>query len=201
MFHATSDHPLLCHLIDYIKYPAFHRGHQKVSPGVAFLWLKFLVTSVHKLPAMKYTLLLLFVSLTCSECVFGQDLKPNDPRKKAIYELIDKYSEAREKKDTLLLKDILTTDVDQLVSTGEWRDGIAASVKGMLNSSASSPGTRTLAIEKIRPLSLGAAVVDCKYEIQNPNGNARKMWSTFIVVSDKGKWKISAIRNMLPAGQ
>ena len=71
-------------------------------------------------------------------------------REKIFMSLIDKYSQAREKRDTVLLKSILTTDVDQLVSTGEWRNGIDASVKGMLNSSANSPGTRTLKIEKIR---------------------------------------------------
>ncbi len=124
-----------------------------------------------------------------------------EKQKKDIYSLIDKYSEAREKRDTLLLKTILTTDVDQLVSTGEWRNGIAASVKGMLNSSANSPGTRTLTIEKIRMFNSTSAMVDCKYEIQNTDSTIRKMWSSFIVVLDKGTWKIGAIRNMLPAGQ
>lgn len=100
-----------------------------------------------------------------------------------------------------MLKSILTRDVDQLVSTGEWRNGVDASVKGMLNSSANSPGTRTLKIEKIRLLNPNNAIVDCKYEIQNTDGTTRKMWSAFIIVSDQGIWKISAIRNMLPTGQ
>ena len=80
-----------------------------------------------------------------------------DKQKKDITALIDKYSLARENKDTVLLKAILTTDVDQLVSTGEWRNGVQSSVKGMLRSSAATPGTRTLAVEKIRlflPLAL-----------------------------------------------
>lgn len=115
-----------------------------------------------------------------------------------IHDLIDKYSEAREKRDTILLKSILTTDVDQLVSTGEWRNGVQSSVKGMLRSSASTPGTRTLTIDRIRMISPSAAIVDCKYEIANPDGTQRKMWSTFVVVEEKRVWKISAIRNMLP---
>ncbi len=101
----------------------------------------------------------------------------------------------------MLLKTILTTDVDQLVSTGEWRNGIGASVEGMLKSSGNSPGTRTLNIEKIRLLNQNSAIVDCKYEIQDKDGTTRKMWSTFIVLSDKKVWKISAIRNMMPATQ
>ena len=68
-------------------------------------------------------------------------------------------------------------------------------------SSINSPGTRTLNIEKIRMLNPNIAIVDCKYEIQNKDGTMRKMWSTFIVLSDKKEWKISAIRNMLTAAQ
>ena len=132
--------------------------------------------------------------------LFGQDLMPSAQQAKDISLLIDKYSEAREKRDTVLLKSILTTDIDQLVSTGEWRNGITASEKGMLRSSASSPGTRTLNIEKTRLLNANCAIVDCKYEIKNTDGTPRRMWSTFMVVTDKGVWKISAIRNMLPSG-
>jgi len=90
-------------------------------------------------------------------------------------------------------------DIDQLVSTGEWRNGITAAVEGMLKSSANSPGTRTLTVDKIRMISSTSAIVDCRYEIQNTNNTTRKMWSTFIVIADKEIWKISAIRNMLPA--
>jgi len=131
----------------------------------------------------------------------GQTLVSNDKQRKDIHALIDQYSEAREKRDTILLKKILTTDIDQLVSTGEWRDGLKTAVKGMLNSSAAIPGTRTLTVEKLRLLSPTSAIVDCRYEIKNPDGTLRKMWSTFMVVTDKGTWKISAIRNMLPSAQ
>ena len=149
---------------------------------------------------MKKIPLLLLLNLTGVVLLFAQHSTPSPQQQKEISLLIDKYSEAREKRDTVLLKNILTSDVDQLVSTGEWRTGINASVKGMLRSSASSPGTRTLTIEKVRLLSATCAIVDCKYEIQNADGTPRKMWSTFMVVTDKRAWKISAIRNMLPTG-
>ena len=150
---------------------------------------------------MKSIFLLVLLNLIAIVFLFGQQTTPSPQQQKDISLLVDKYSEAREKRDTVLLKSILTTDIDQLVSTGEWRNGISASVKGMLRSSASSPGTRTLNIEKTRLVNANCAIVDCKYEIQNNDGNTRKMWSTFIVVNDKGVWKISAIRNMLPATQ
>src|SRR5258706_11417453 len=150
---------------------------------------------------MKQLFLLISFNVTGALFLQGQTLLPDDKQKKDIYQLIDNYSQAREKRDTVLLKSILTTDVDQLVSSGEWRNGKAASVKGMLQSSANSPGTRTFTIEKIRLFNPNSAIVDCKYEIQNADGTPRKMWSTFIVVFEKGIWKISAIRNMLPTGQ
>ena len=148
---------------------------------------------------MKNIFILLLLNFSSISFLFGQHNTPDDHQRKAITSLIDQYSEAREKSDTVLLKNILTTDVDQLVSTGEWRIGIGASVQGMLKSSASSPGTRSLRIENIRMFNPTTAIVDCRYEIQNTDGTIRKMWSTFLVVAEKKIWKISAIRNMMPA--
>ncbi|GAB3234628.1 YybH family protein [Algoriphagus aestuariicola] len=115
-----------------------------------------------------------------------------------IHQLIDQYSKARETRDTVLLKEILTEDVDQLVSSGEWRNGIRAAISGMMQSSAANPGSRTLEIEKIKFLTIEAVLVDCRYIIKGPSGEQRNMWSSFTVVFDKDRWKISAIRNMNP---
>ena len=131
--------------------------------------------------------------------LYGQNGTVSDELRKTLTSLIDQYSQAREKRDTVLLKTILTDNVDQLVSTGEWRVGIKAAVEGMMRSSANNPGARTLLVEKIQLITPSSAVVDCRYEIKNTDGTARKMWSTFIVVVDKDAWKIRSIRNMLPA--
>jgi uncharacterized protein (TIGR02246 family) len=117
-----------------------------------------------------------------------------------IHQLIDQYSEAREKQDTVLLKSILAEDVDQLVSSGEWRTGIREAVDGMLRSSNANPGVRKLHVEKIKFLNDEAALVDCRYIITNTAGNEQNMWSSFVVVFHKRNWKISAIRNMRPTG-
>src|SRR5262245_41520883 len=98
---------------------------------------------------MKKIFLVLLLNVVGVLFTYGQDKVPGDTQQKAIASLIDQYSQAREKRDTVLLKAILTKDIDQLVSTGEWRIGVGAAVEGMLKSSASSPGTRTLYIEKI----------------------------------------------------
>jgi len=130
--------------------------------------------------------------------IYPQDTISSTEQRQGIYALVDTYAQAREKKDTVLLESILSTDVDQLVSSGKWRKGKKESMKGMLQSSASNPGTRTLKIERMRFLNSESAIADARYQIQNADGTVRKMWSTFIVVYEDG-WKITAIRNMLPA--
>lgn len=116
-----------------------------------------------------------------------------------ILQLIHQYSKARESQDTLLLKKILTEDVDQLVSSGTWRSGMDESMAGMLASSTSNPGSRKLTVERIKFLDNNVAVVDARYEIISGGQVTRKMWSTFVVHRVEKVWKISAIRNMLPA--
>jgi hypothetical protein len=147
----------------------------------------------------KYHLTIIF-NVLLTTILFAQDTKTDEKQKQSIYALIDKYAQSREKKDSVLLKTILTSDIDQLVSSGEWRNGIQGSMKGMMRSSSSNPGTRKLTVEKIRFLNSKAGIVDARYEIQRTDGSSRKMWSTFIVVFSEDRWKISAIRNMLPAG-
>jgi len=70
----------------------------------------------------------------------------------------------------------------------------------MMRSSRRNPGDRILEVENVRFLTDEAALADARYEIRNANGDVvRKMWSTFVVVYQKDTWRISAIRNMLPA--
>ena len=140
------------------------------------------------------------INLICITSVIAQNSRADTKQRQEIQNLIDNYTKSRETQDTALLNSILTPDIDQLVSTGEWRYGKEGAMKGMMRSSESNPGKRTITVDKIRFLNPECAIADARYEIENANGTARKMWSTFIVVNDKNKWKITAIRNMLPAG-
>jgi len=150
---------------------------------------------------MKKISLIILFNLVVTTFIYAQDAATVENQKDDIYLLIDQYTQAREKKDSVLLKSILMTDIDQLVSSGEWRIGIDVAIEGMMRSSGRNPGTRTIKIEKIRFLNSESGIVDARYEIQNTDGTARKMWSTFVVVYDEDRWKISAIRNMLPTRQ
>ena len=127
--------------------------------------------------------------------------EPAGEKRQAIEAVVASYQRARETGDTVLLKSILTEQVDQLVSTGEWRTGLDEAMQGMQRSSAGNPGTRTLTVERVRFLDSKNAIADARYVIVNPSGTARQMWSTFVVVQEQGRWKIAAIRNMLPSDQ
>ncbi|PZX46469.1 DUF4440 domain-containing protein [Algoriphagus chordae] len=147
---------------------------------------------------MKIFSILFFLLL--SSTAFAQTSELTKEESQEIINLINSYSKARETKDSTLLRQILTIDIDQLVSSGVWRDGIAVAIEGMMSSSASNPGERTLKVESIRFVNPKVAIVDARYEIKNSDGTTRKMWSTFVVVMETEQWKISAIRNMLPSG-
>lgn len=131
--------------------------------------------------------------------LFGQT-QPSAHDQEKILALIADYSKARETQDTLLLKSILTSEVDQLVSSGEWRTGIKEAMAGMQRSTVNNPGQRRLKVEKSRLLNETCAIVDARYEIIGEKAvTSRSMWSTFLVVKEGENWKIAGIRNMLPA--
>src|SRR5438445_581021 len=114
----------------------------------------------------------------------------------AVRDMVKRYADARDVSDPKAIGALFTDDADQLVSTGEWRRGKEALVRGMLASSARETGKRTLAVETVRFLGSDVAIADARYEIGD-----RKMWSTFIMKRGPGGWRIAAIRNMLPTSQ
>jgi uncharacterized protein (TIGR02246 family) len=147
---------------------------------------------------MKFNFLLIALTMITPGLAVAQGSILKDQQRQQIHALIDAYSKARAEQDTALMESILTGDIDQLTSSGEWRRGKAASMQGMGRSSASTPGTRVLKVESVRLLSPESGIVDARYDIQAPDGTTRNMWSTFMVVHSGGTWRISAIRNMFP---
>jgi uncharacterized protein (TIGR02246 family) len=118
----------------------------------------------------------------------------------AVKAVVARYVEAREKRDAAGVAAVFTPDADQLVSSGEWRKGREAVVKGTLASSESTGGRRTITVESVRFVSADVALADGRYEISGmASGPDRRMWSTFVMKRGAEGWRISAIRNMLPA--
>ena len=114
---------------------------------------------------------------------------------KDVREIVQKYLDARERRDAKAVEALFTSDADQLVSSGEWRKGRDAVVSGTLASSDANAGRRTITVESARFVTRDTAVVDGRYEL-----GERKMWATFVMTRTPAGWKIAAIRNMLPAG-
>ena len=118
----------------------------------------------------------------------------------AVRDLVARYVNAREHRDAAAVQSLFTTDADQLVSSGEWRKGRDAVVRGTLASSESTGGHRTITVESVRFLGPDAAIADGRYEISAlAGGQARHMWTSIVCVRTPDGWRIAAIRNMLPA--
>ena len=112
----------------------------------------------------------------------------------AVRKLVDRYVDAREHTDAKATAVLFTADADQLVSTGEWRKGLDAVVKGTMASSQANGEKRTITVETVRFLAPDVAIADGHYDIGD-----RHMWTSIIAKRTPQGWKIAAIRNMLPA--
>ncbi len=119
----------------------------------------------------------------------------------AVRGVVKKYVDARENRDPKAVEALFTSDADQLVSSGEWRRGRDAVVRGTQGSSERNPGVRAITVDTIRFLGGDVAIADGPYVITSPSGGERRMWTTFVMKRGADGWRIAAIRNMLPAGQ
>jgi len=118
----------------------------------------------------------------------------------AVRAVVAKYLDARDHRDAKAVGDLLTEDADQLTSSGDWRKGRDEIVRGTLASSDRTGGTRTITIQSVRFPAKDLAIADGRYELNNAQ-ERRLMWTSFVMVQQAGQWRISAIRNMLPAPQ
>jgi len=124
--------------------------------------------------------------------------KPAD--ESAVRDLVARYVDARDHPEAKAIEVLFTPDADQLVSSGEWRKGRDAVVKGTMASSEASGGRRTITVESVRFVGPDVAIADGRYEIAGTGGAAtRRMWTSIICARTSAGWRIAAIRNMLPA--
>jgi uncharacterized protein (TIGR02246 family) len=117
----------------------------------------------------------------------------------AVRETVKKYVDAREQTDPDAIGALFTKDADQLTSSGEWRKGRDAIVRGTIESSRRTGGTRTITIETVRFPAPGVALADGRYDIVGGADGTRRMWTSFLLTRTGTVWQIAAIRNMLPA--
>lgn len=140
------------------------------------------------------------VFLPVAVSLFAQTPPLDAGERAAVRDVVQKYVDARERNDAQAIEALFTSDADQLVSSGEWRKGRSAVVRGTLASSQNAPGKRTIKVESIRLVAPGVALADGRYEIAGAaGGQSRSMWTTFVLKREPQGWRIAAIRNMLPA--
>lgn len=140
------------------------------------------------------------VVLAAAGALFAQSVPNGDSDKTAIRNVVKKYVDAREHMDAAAIQSLFTADADQLVSSGEWRKGREAVVRGAMASSRRTGGSRSITVESIRFPAPGVAIADGRYDLSGlAGGTTRHMWTTLILVKGSVGWQIAAIRNMLPA--
>src|SRR5215475_5813611 len=140
------------------------------------------------------TIFRLFAGVLAAVCMLAQSTDDA-----AVRKLVQQYMDARDKQDPRAIESLFTADADQLVSSGEWRKGRPAVVKGTMASSQSSGGKRTITVTSVRFLAPGVAIADGHYDLTGLAGGAtRNMWTSIVVTRSSDGWRIAAIRNMLP---
>jgi uncharacterized protein (TIGR02246 family) len=118
----------------------------------------------------------------------------------AVRAVVANYVSARDRADAAAVAAVFTEHADQLTSSGEWRRGREALVRGTLASSKANSGARTITIKTVRFPAADVAIADGEYVIgATPTAQARNMWTSFVMIRSGGRWQIDAIRNMLPA--
>lgn len=98
------------------------------------------------------------IAFATAVSLFGQS-SSNASGEAAVRDVVQKYMDAREQRDATALGALFTGDVDQLVSSGEWRKGREAVVKGTLGSSQSTGGKRTITVLLTITLPFGKLMV------------------------------------------
>jgi uncharacterized protein (TIGR02246 family) len=143
-------------------------------------------------PALAYLTMLL-----CLGSAVAVPASSND--EDAIRGTVSKYLSARNEKAPDRVRNLFTTDADQLVSTGEWRHGVDELVRGMMASSSKEQAKSSISISDVRLIDSNVAIADGRYRTTSLDGTARDMWTTFVIKRTSDGWRIAAIRNMKPA--
>lgn len=115
----------------------------------------------------------------------------------AVRDIVRRYTQARELNEPNAIEALFTADADQYTSSGEWRRGMSALIKGMQETSARNPGARAINVAAVRFITPDVAIVDGEYKT---GSDGRLLWTTLTVKRDGKSWRIAAIRNMAPTG-
>jgi uncharacterized protein (TIGR02246 family) len=142
-------------------------------------------------------LLFLLCLMTVVAPAAAQAPAANAADEAAVRDVVRRYTQARELNEPKAIEALFTADADQYTSSGEWRRGMSALIKGMQETSARNPGVRAINVAAVRFITPDVAIVDGEYKT---GSDGRLLWTTLTVKRDGKNWRIAAIRNMAPTG-
>jgi len=151
---------------------------------------------------MRIMFRVLLVMICCAVAIASGAAQSNAADEAAIREVVRRYVDARQRRDPAAIGALFTADADQFTTSGDWRKGRDAVVRGGLASSARNPGARSITVEAVRFIAPGVAIADGGYAISGTrDSESRPMWTTLVLIRGADGWKIAAIRNALPSGR
>jgi ketosteroid isomerase-like protein len=106
---------------------------------------------------MRANFAILSCFISAGLCFAQSSARENDEA--PIREIVSKYVDARERIDPKAVEALFTSDADQLVSSGEWRKGRDAVVRGRWPVHAAR-GKRTITVELVRFVTSDVAIAD-----------------------------------------
>lgn len=139
---------------------------------------------------------LFFLLAIASLAAVAQDAADRSDDEAAIRRVTQAFVELRESGDEAGLRALLTAASDQRLTSGRMRLGREAVVRGSLESTRSSGGTRVISLESIRFLGADVAIANGRYDsLGRSDGTDLHMLTTIVFWRVDGAWHIDAIRN------
>lgn len=126
----------------------------------------------------------------------AQDATDRMEDESAIRRITQAFVDLRESGDEAGLRALLTAASDQRLTSGRMRLGREAVVRGSLDSTRNSGGTRVISLESIRFLGADVAIANGTYNsLGRSDGTDLYMLTTIVFWRVDGEWHIDAIRN------
>jgi uncharacterized protein (TIGR02246 family) len=140
--------------------------------------------------------LLCFLLVLTDLAAVAQDVPVRSADEAAIRQVTQEYILRRDNGDEAGLRALLTVACDQRLTSGRMRSGREAVVRGSLDSTQNSGGTRVITLDSIRFLGADVAIANGTYDsLGRSDGTDLHMLTTIVFWRVDGEWRIDAIRN------
>jgi len=141
-------------------------------------------------------MLLCFLLVLTNLAAVAQEVPDRSADELAIRQVTQEYILRRDNGDEAGLRVLLTAACDQRLTSGRMRLGREAVVRGSLDSTQNSGGTRVISLDSIRFLGADVAIANGRYDsLGRSDGTDLHMLTTIVFWRVDSAWHIDAIRN------